>query len=170
MTSAEAEFERLYVQHAPAVRRLVRFLGADSDLADDIVAETFARAWAASSPILRESVRAYLFTIARNLHRRAARRARSHDILSEDFADGAVTAEQSAEARSDLEAVLRAMNLLAPDDRAALLMRAAERMPYDEIARALGLTISNAKVRVHRARLKLAASLEKLDGKEGEQR
>ncbi|HEX5257143.1 MAG TPA: RNA polymerase sigma factor [Sphingomicrobium sp.] len=170
MASAEAEFERLYVQHAPAVRRLIRFLGADADLADDIVAETFARVWAAPGPIRQGSIRAYLFTIARNLHRRAARRARSHDMLSEDFADSAVTAEQSAEARSDLAAVLSAMNLLPPDDRAALLMRAAERMPYDEIARALGLTVSNAKVRVHRARLKLAASLEKPDEKGGKKR
>jgi RNA polymerase sigma factor (sigma-70 family) len=125
MAGAKAEFERLYIEHAPAVRRLVRFLGADADLADDIVAETFARAWTASSPIRHETVRAYLFTIARNLHRRTAARARHHDVLSDDFVDDAITAEQSAEVRSDLHVVLGAMRQLPADDRAALLMRAA---------------------------------------------
>ena len=160
MASTEDEFERLYVQHAPAVRRFVRFLGADAVLAEDITAETFARAWAATSPIRQATIRAYLFTIARNLQRRAAKREPSHDGLSDDFADATITAEQSAEARSDLERVLRSMRLLDPDDRAALLMRAADQTPYDEIAQILGLTTANAKVRVHRARLKLAASIE----------
>jgi RNA polymerase sigma-70 factor, ECF subfamily len=160
MAGAKAEFERLYIEHAPAVRRLVRFLGADADLADDIVAETFARAWATSTPMRHETIRAYLFTIARNLQRRMVGRAQHHDLLSEDFVDESATAEQSAEVRSDLQIVFGSMQLFQPEDRAALLMRAAEQMSYEEIARSLGLTISNAKVRVHRARLKLAAALE----------
>lgn len=160
MAGAKAEFERLYVEHAPAVRRLVRFLGADADLADDIVAETFARAWATSSPMRHETIRAYLFTIARNLQRRMVGRAQHTDLLSDDLVDNAATAEQSTEVRSDLKVVFRAMHQLQPDDRAALLMRAAEQMSYEEIARTLGLTISNTKVRVHRARLRLAAALE----------
>ena len=41
-------------------------------------------------------------------------------------------------------------------DRAALLMRAEDQLPYEEIARALGLTLSATKVKIHRARLRLA--------------
>ena len=41
-------------------------------------------------------------------------------------------------------------------DRAALLMRADEGLPYEEIAVALSLPVATVKVKVHRARLKLA--------------
>jgi len=40
-------------------------------------------------------------------------------------------------------------------DRAALLMRALEDLPYEEIALALGISVASAKVKVHRARLAL---------------
>jgi RNA polymerase sigma-70 factor (ECF subfamily) len=40
-------------------------------------------------------------------------------------------------------------------DRAALLMRAQDGMPYEQIAEILKLSTANAKVKVHRARLKL---------------
>jgi DNA-directed RNA polymerase specialized sigma24 family protein len=38
-------------------------------------------------------------------------------------------------------------------------MRTQDAMSYEEIAGALNLSVANAKVKVHRARLKLAASL-----------
>jgi RNA polymerase sigma-70 factor (ECF subfamily) len=40
-------------------------------------------------------------------------------------------------------------------DRAAVLMRAEEGMPYEEIAIALHLPVATVKVKVHRARLRL---------------
>jgi RNA polymerase sigma-70 factor (ECF subfamily) len=43
-------------------------------------------------------------------------------------------------------------------DRAALLMRANDGLAYEEIARALGISLAAAKVKVHRARLRLAAA------------
>jgi len=52
--------------------------------------------------------------------------------------------------------VLAALQTLAEIDRAALLLRALEDMPYEEIARTLGISLASAKVKVHRARLMLA--------------
>lgn len=63
-------------------------------------------------------------------------------------------------ARRDLAAVMAALQTLPEIDRAAVVMRAGEELPYEEIAAALGLTVAAAKVKVHRARLKLAAALE----------
>jgi RNA polymerase sigma-70 factor (ECF subfamily) len=159
MASATTDFRALYLSHAPAVRRFVLFLGADASAAEDIVADTFARAWTVADSIRNETVKAYLFTIARNLHRRASRRTTRHHELPTDWADDAISAERHAEGRSDLEAVLLAMRGLPEDDRAAILMRATDQMSYEEIGRILGLSVSNAKVRVHRARLKLMRAL-----------
>jgi len=43
-------------------------------------------------------------------------------------------------------------------DRAALLMRAVGQLSYEETAAALGLSVGATRVRVHRARAKLAAA------------
>jgi RNA polymerase sigma-70 factor, ECF subfamily len=56
-----------------------------------------------------------------------------------------------------LAAVLARLGRLPELDRAALLMQ-ADGVPYEDIARALGIGVAAAKVRVHRARRRLASS------------
>jgi RNA polymerase sigma-70 factor (ECF subfamily) len=56
-----------------------------------------------------------------------------------------------------LETVLAELQELPETDRAALLMRALDEMPYEEIAVALGITVAAARVKVHRARVRLMA-------------
>ncbi len=51
--------------------------------------------------------------------------------------------------------MLAALQQLPEIDRTVLLMRALDEMPYEEIAEALGIPVVTAKVKVHRARLKL---------------
>ena len=58
--------------------------------------------------------------------------------------------------KDELDRVLRALQEFPEVDRAALLMRADEGLPYEEIAVALGLPVATVKVKVHRARLRLA--------------
>lgn len=50
---------------------------------------------------------------------------------------------------------MKALQELPEIDRAVLLMRAQEEMPYEEIAQAMELPVTTVKVKVHRARLKL---------------
>jgi RNA polymerase sigma-70 factor (ECF subfamily) len=64
------------------------------------------------------------------------------------------------EHKAELSAVLAALRLLSEVDRAALLMRVQEEMPYEEIAQALKLPVTTVKVKVHRARLKLMQARE----------
>ena len=61
------DFESLYKSYAPQVRRFALFLCGDAALADDITSETFVRAWIGQGKIRGATVKAYLFTIARNL-------------------------------------------------------------------------------------------------------
>jgi RNA polymerase sigma-70 factor (ECF subfamily) len=155
MTSGATEFRELYDRYAPDVRRFALGLCADPVLAEDLTSETFARAWTAHGRIRQDTVKAYLFTITRNLHRDWRRRTRRHDALGEDLADTGASPERQAQDRSDLDRALSAMQRLSEGDRAALLMRAHDQMSYEQIAQALGLSVGAAKVKVHRARLRL---------------
>jgi RNA polymerase sigma-70 factor (ECF subfamily) len=148
-------FHKLYERHAPDVYRFACWLSGDPAEAEDITSETFVRAWSSSTPIRTETVRAYLFAIARNVYLQGVRRSRRQAGLHTSQPDPAPGPDQVVADRIQMGGVARVLMTLPEVDRAALIMRAQYDMPYDEIARALGLSISAAKVKVHRARLRL---------------
>jgi len=149
------DFHGLYQLYAPQVRRFALFLSGDAMLADDITSETFVRAWTARGKIKEATVKAYLFTIARNLYRDHLRRNRRLADLEESLPDESPSLETRTEHKAELQAVMSALSQLAEVDRAALLMCVQEDMPYEEIAETLRLPVTTVKVTVHRARLKL---------------
>jgi RNA polymerase sigma-70 factor (ECF subfamily) len=150
-----AAFHALYERYSHDVYRFALYLSGHHAQAEDIVAETFMRAWTGVERIRPRTVKAYLFSIARNLvreERRANDRATEIvDDPSDPFPDPAAQAGD----RSELRDVLRALQLLPDSDRAVLLMHVQDRMPHDEIARALGLSVAAVRVKVHRARIAL---------------
>jgi RNA polymerase sigma-70 factor, ECF subfamily len=149
-----ADAHRIYEDHAAAVHRFAVSLTGDRALADDLTAEAFVRLWTAPGEIRLQTIRAYLCTIVRNLYVSDRRRARRSTELDETVPDPVDRVGAPLERRSETAAALRALGSLAPEDRDALLMRAAD-VAYADIARSLGISVSAAKVRVHRARVRL---------------
>ena len=147
------DFHQIYQAHAPAVHRFAVGLTGDRALADDLTEDAFVRLWTASDEIRLPTVRAYLCTIVRNLHVSHLRKARRSTPLDDSLADPVHRVAAPVELRSQAEAALRALATLSPDDREALLMRAAD-MSYAEIAQSLNISVTAAKVRVHRARVR----------------
>ena len=154
------DFHTLYQSYAPQVHRFALFLCGDPALADDLTAEAFVRAWTARGKIREATVKAYLFTIARNLYRDHLRRNNRLTELEDSLPDPAVGLASRTEHKAELETVMSALRNLSEVDRAALLMRAQEGMSYEEISQALGLPVTTVKVKVHRARLKLMQARE----------
>lgn len=150
-------FHEIYERHAQDVYRYAWWLSGSADDADDITSETFARAWTGREAIRTESVKAYLFAIARNLYLRGLRHTKRQMDLSADHADPRQDPEQQVESRLELDAAMRAVQSLPEVDRAALLLRIQHELSYEEIARILQLPLTSVKVKIHRARLKLAA-------------
>jgi RNA polymerase sigma-70 factor (ECF subfamily) len=155
------DLDQLYRQYARDVHRFAVYLSGDPALADDITAETFLRAWTSSAPIREATVKAYLFAIARNQYLQELRKRARHVELDSSYPAAEPGAQESVQQRDALSIVLAALRRLPELDRSALLMRTLEELPYEEIAQALQLSISAAKVRVHRARLRLAALVPK---------
>jgi RNA polymerase sigma-70 factor, ECF subfamily len=151
------DFQSMYERHGPEVRRFALYLCGDPAMADEIASETFVRAWVARKRIREPTMRSYLFTIARNicsdLRRQGGRRQETE--LHDSIPDERASAHRRLELESEVRAVLAALQELHEEDRSALLMRTLEGMPYEEIAVALGISVIAAKVKVHRARMKL---------------
>ncbi len=160
-----AAFKALFERHVVSVRRFLRDLLRQSDLADDATQETFARAHAQLVKLSdHDRFKPWILGIARNVAFEA-RRVRQHDVL-EDEDDGtpsAVIPSPDPE-RVLLDAELEkhfteAMGTLSPNRRAALLMRLDHGLGYEDIAAAFGWSIPTVKNEIHRARLKLRAHL-----------
>ena len=154
--------DRLFREyHAPLVRYLTRRLG-DRDWAEEVAQETFLRA-------LRQrdlsNERAWLFTVATNLVRDAARqesRRRRHlELLRAEEAGRMVESPATAMERAEDRAqARRALEQLAERDREALLLR-EEGLNYEEIAEALGLSVGSVGTTLARARRRLVEMFER---------
>ena len=152
------DFQDLYESYATEVYRFAYWLAGDSFEAEDITSETFVRAWVNSSTIRTETLKAYLFTIARNVFLEQQRKSKRQVALEDVHPDPAPGPDVLVESRLELRRVHRVLQTLPEIDRAAFILRVQHELPYAEIARVLGLSLSSAKVKVHRVRKKLLTS------------
>ena len=153
--------ERLFrLYHAPLVRYLTRRLG-DRDWAEEVAQETFLRA------LRQESIaseRSWLFAVATNLVRDAARRGKHRESVSLDDQESstmtpisdAPVPERQAEIRTDLQ---RAMTKLEPMQRELLWLAYAQGASHEEIAEVLGVRAISVRTLLFRAKKKLASFL-----------
>ena len=158
-------FEDLYVAYSPEVYRFANWLSGNSNDAEDITAETFARAWMNFSNTRTETLKAYLFTIARNFYLESLRKRRDHLELDEAHPDAGPRPEKMIETQSELDQIRTTLLTLPEIDRSAFVMRVQYDLPYAEIARVLQLSESAVKVKVHRVRKRLFATHTKKETK-----
>ena len=158
MEPAEMSFQDLYEKYAEDVYRFSYWLCGNADEAKDITSETFLRVWTAKAETRLETVKAYLLAIARNVYLHEKRKKDRHSSIDENVPAGTLQPDQSAEINSDLAVVLRILQTLPEIDRSVFIMAVEDGLPYGEIARLTGLTLSAVKVKVFRTRLKLTSS------------
>src|SRR5919205_4630106 len=181
MDADDITFSALFERHGRALQaHCYRMVGSLED-AEDLVQETFARAWRARKRFRREgrwSLRAWLYRIATNacldhLARRSSR------VLPADVASAAdpeaepppvasdvlwlapspdrlVDPHEAAVARETLEiAFVAAIQPLPPRQRAALILRDAAGFSAREAAKVLGTSVPALNSALQRARQRL---------------
>ena len=151
-------FEELYESYAPDVYRFAHWLAGDGQEAEDITSETFVRAWVRIHTIRTETLKAYLFTIARNIYLEQLRKGKRRVPLEDIHPDPAPQPDKIVESQLDILRVQRFLQTIPETDRAAFVLRVQHQLPCAEIARVLGLSLSATKVKIHRVRKKLLAS------------
>ena len=141
---ARHDFERVYRDHGPGLfRAIFAYTGGRRDIADEVVAEAFARAIAHDADI-REPV-PYLF---RTAFRLAAKELRSERRRP------ASEPEMPADP-PEVAGLLAALRRLSPNQRAAIVLRYEADLPVDEVARRMGIAAVTVRVHIHRGRTRL---------------
>lgn len=164
VSTRQQQFEALVRAHSGELYRYAYWLSGESALAQDLVQETFMRAWR-SLDSLRETVAAksWLTTILRREHARLFERK---PMPTTDLADLDLTDTGPGPERIGEDAVMRsAIAKLEPKYRDPLVLQVLGGFSCDEIARELGITEAAVMTQVFRARQKLKAML---DGEERE--
>ena len=147
-------FNELYDLYANEVYKFSYWLSGDRFEAEDITSETFVCVWTRFNSIRTETLKAYLFTIARNIYLKKLRKGKKQVALNDALPDGNPEPEKLVESRLELQRVQSALLKLSEMDRSAFILRVQHELPYAEISRILGISLTAAKVKVHRVRCK----------------
>ncbi len=158
-------FERLFAQHRSALRRFVQRLVGSDDTAEDIVQDTFVRAYA--SPRDVQFPRAFLFKVAHNLslkwlrRRRVARTDLMGDLDEIGVYEDEGRPDESLIVDEELRLLKEAAEQLPPQCRAVFTLRLFHAQPYCEIARTLGISVKTVEKHVSRGIRETHAYLER---------
>ncbi|GAA4909368.1 RNA polymerase sigma-29 (SigE) subunit [Actinomycetospora succinea] len=155
-------------QHADRVYRLAYRLTGDAHDAEDLTQETFIRVFRSLSGYKPGTFEGWLHRITTNLfldmvRRRARLRMEGLPEDTDRLPGGGPDPEQvwsEAHLDPDLQAALDA---LAPEFRAAVVLCDVEGLSYEEIAATLGVKLGTVRSRIHRGRQALRAALESRD-------
>lgn len=148
-------------QEIPRLRRFARAMVRDATLADDLVQECLERSlsrlhlWRPGT-----NLRAWLFTILRNLHINGIRRRQTVVDIDDEAQASIGAAPGSQMARLELRDLRRALQLLPNEQREVVLLIGLEGISYGEAAEILKISIGTIKSRLSRGRRALRLLME----------
>jgi RNA polymerase sigma-70 factor, ECF subfamily len=154
-------------RHGPALSRYLQRLVGPT-LAEDALQETLLAAYRGAGSFRAESsVKSWLFTIARNAgvklgkrHREELRDDLDLERLGVRAGWGTETPDTTLSREEQRRALEQALEQIDPADREVLLLRDVEGLSGEDTAAVLGISLAAMKSRLHRARLRLVASVD----------
>jgi RNA polymerase sigma-70 factor, ECF subfamily len=141
-------------RHARPLARFLAGAGAPDADVDDLVQETFIRAFRSVDRFRGQcQFRTWLLTIGGNVLKDFGRRAARRHVLPLDdgVRDGAGDPHDHAEANEAEALLVNGLKLLSRLQREVFLLRAQQGLEYEEIAVALATTPGAARVHYHHA-------------------
>lgn len=151
-------FEEVFETNKSKLFAYLLRMTRNGDTARDILQESATRCLEHYGG--REVTASLLFTIARNAFMDHLRRTARLTVLDEGQPDTRPDPEHDAIVQDRFRRVLDGMQALHREERDILSMVVSSDLSYEQIARIQGTTVSNIKVKVHRARIKLRRYLE----------
>ena len=166
----KSAFEELVKRHQELVFSLSFKLTGNRELANDVAQEAFIRAWKAIGKFRGDSTfGTWIYRITVNTAWTLRKKAKKHYSLNiEDTHEPVVVDEKKdpelVAINSDLSLVLRkALNQIPLEQRIIVELKNIEGRSHKEIADYLDISVTAAKVRLHRAHQKLRNILEEIE-------
>lgn len=160
-----AEFQGAVLQLKDRVYSYARYVLKDGEEAQDVAQECFVRLWKNLDRVeAGPACKAWLLRAAHNLcvdrvRRRASRPEVRRNDEAPDPIDTRPGPDRLAGSTQMGKLLERALLGLSERDRAIVLLREVEGLPYEEIAQTLNMNIGTLKATLHRTREKLRREL-----------
>jgi RNA polymerase sigma factor (sigma-70 family) len=169
MDDDSVRFRELFEASFGAVRRYVHHRGVTGGMADDVVAETFLVAWRRLGDVPEDDPVPWLLAVARNtwLNQRRADRRR-WAFVRRLPPPGVIPPPAEPADPSDGAGVRAALARLTESDREILCLVAWDGLTSAQAGKVLGCSAGTFRVRLHRARQRLAEELGKRPGGSGQ--
>jgi len=159
-------WEQVVQEHSARVYRLAYRLTGNRQDAEDLTQEVFVRVFRSLSSYTPGTFEGWLHRITTNLFLDQVRRKQRirFDALPDDAGDrlagsGDLAPERAWEHNNLDHDVQRALDTLAPEFRAAVVLCDIEGLSYEEIAATLGVKLGTVRSRIHRGRAQLRQAL-----------
>jgi len=160
MNARQTQFEALVNAYSTDLFRYAVWLVRDSQLAEDLVQETFMRAWKAIDTLRDPALaKTWLITILRRERARAFEKNRAENSSLDDIDLDAVAGFDAGHGKTEHFVLRRALEALPEDYREPLLMQIIGGYSCEEIAESMGLQPGAVMTRLSRARQKLVRLL-----------
>jgi len=166
----QAAFEQLVVRHQELVFSLAFKLTGNKEMANDVAQEAFIRAWRAIDKFRGDSTfGTWIYRITVNSAWTLRKKAKKHKTLNIDETYEPVVIDEKRDPElvainSDLSLTLiNALDKIPIDQRIIVELKSIEGRSHKEIADFLGISVTAAKVRLHRAHQRLRDILEEVE-------
>ena len=149
----DAAIHQLYSHYAKALHGYVEQFCPDRASADDIVQETFIRAWRHLPQLSADDrpVRPWLFRVARNLLIDANRADRARPVSAPEQSAGEIGTDSGLDEVLDRQLVSAALAHLSPAHQSVLVETFYRGGTMAAVARELGIPHGTARSRLHYA-------------------
>jgi RNA polymerase sigma-70 factor (ECF subfamily) len=145
----------LRAYETPVFNYVLRLVGGDRALAEDLTQEVFLRVFQGLPKFsLRSKFTTWLFQVTKNrvLDELRATERRPRALVALDDIAPLEVLDQPVERLEEIDALWRAVENLSTDLKMALLLRDVVGLSYTEIADALEVTLATVKWRIYKAR------------------
>lgn len=154
-----AEYNKCVDAYADGIYRFIRKNMRNEDDARDVVQDTFEKVWMKVDDVSYEKAKSYLFTTAYHTMLEKIRRNRSTSLDDASFEQQSHTRQYTGAN----EALSEALERLPEIQRSVLMLRDYEGYDYSAIGEITGLSESQVKVYIFRARVFLKNYLVSID-------
>ncbi|MEM6277133.1 MAG: RNA polymerase sigma factor [Pseudomonadota bacterium] len=145
------------IEHLPHLRAFAMSLTRNSATADDMVQDTFEKAWTKFDKFQQgTNLRAWLFTILRNTYYSAYRRTQREVADPEGEIVSRMAVKPDHDGHLQMADFRKAFTQLTDEQREVLILVGANGFSIEDAAEMCGCATGTVKSRVHRARRRLA--------------
>ncbi|MCZ2203735.1 RNA polymerase sigma factor [Bartonella sp. A05] len=156
MTMGAKDFKQELLLVLPALRAFAISLSGKHDKAEDLVQDTIMKAWAKQDSFkMGTNLKAWLFTILRNEFYSQMRKRGREVQDSEGTLLQSVAVHPAQYGSLDLQDFKKALDMLSPDQKEAIILIGASGFSYEDAAAICGCAVGTIKSRVSRARNRL---------------